>query len=1493
MPTTVDVPNVGLVEFPDSMSEGDINGAIQSHYKGLLKTAIEYAPQQMLAADRATRMGLGAQDLMQQEEERRRADRMKAMPIGATAPTTLIDTRDTARGFGTAGRALFGVLADMGGSRVPTYPGMNVQQAVESVDEGEPPLNIEALARGEEMPAVSQRRLLPTPARALLSGSQGLIESLPKLAASGGNPLAAGLLFGSTEQGFDPKQAAIATALPFVGKYAGNLAEAIASKAKVSSEAALKWINQIGGSAGAASLLTADQLRDISKLPEDQRKDAYIDAIGNVASMMLLGGGDHNRVPSQIRTAADMLRKALPEFPGLPEPTPITEAGQRLRRPPGMVDLQQGLDFMRQGEPIRRTIEEGRVPPEAAIGVPTYEPSGLKLKGEPNATETRLQQRDVPVERPRDDEGGTPAEASASGGVQPAAKGEVVEAPSTPKEQDVVQSDTLTPVVKLGDAQFTGESHADAINKAIQSGELTPDQLEMIIGGDAKFQRGFLTDDGTFIDRKQGSDWFKQRTGKEPSKPGELHSEDLRNMPKIIAKEAEKAEASAKLEPKPGFVRLYHGEGAVEGAGAGGSHFTEDPEYASQFGKVTYVDVPKDVADKARADFQKTGQGGKHFIIPDEFVRQAKPMETQPGAKVFDITPEEEPAISGPESGKLFVNPIVPALKPALDALKPIRGVLGQRFANMGARHAVDQLADAADNKAKVVGQQAGKWVEQLARDPAQDVAGSAAIAVGFDPSKLPALLNSVTGKNADAEAGIKWAMQNWPKAEAIGRRGAMLFDTQLKSENTSGIQTLEAENYLPGIADTDLWMGNNRPYVIGKSSGSGASFKKGKTYANPFEAIAQDAYKPQTLRLSQLVEHRLRQGQMMINRRLYGEELKNVVAPSDGKPVVTDLERKSRGPGLPGYEVAPPGYVAKELLPGVRVAVHEDFSKLFDAVTGQSSKIAEFEPGGIPVGQAALQAEGLVKHGLLVFDTFHASRILQKQFFLTGKPTYRKGASVLEYPDAALNEAVKNGEITQDMANYARANRTDANLLLKSGLNVGRVQEAMYSGIVRGLQEKAADALRKAGVPERIAEKVEFNKWVFEKVTRGAMLEGALHELDRLSKAQPDMPRERVAMKVARDLNAYFGNLGRQGVFKSPTLLDASRLAIMAPQWVESMARSEILGAGQIAKGIGEAPFKRRLVVGSLGSGLAKGLLAYVAGTQLLNLITRKQFTWQNPEKGHKLDAWVPDATGKTKGFFLSPLSVPAELTHDLVRYYEQSSAPNDATRLADAANKIRSNKMSPLWRSGSVLMTGRDYNDQKLPNVWDRVKASAVALAPLPIPLSPLKGSSPPGQTQRQITASLGLKTEPAQTANQQISSLARDWMRDSKDLKVQNKYQEALQSDFGESAYRPLKTALQKEDYDTAATALKDLVENKGKTLDEVSKTLRDTGADYITPKPVPGLSRAESSNFLRSLTPDQKKLWDETKKERKELYQRYLKLRKEIKTPQQMPKEEPAA
>jgi hypothetical protein len=654
---------------------------------------------------------------------------------------------------------------------------------------------------------------------------------------------------------------------------------------------------------------------------------------------------------------------------------------------------------------------------------------------------------------------------------------------------------------------------------------------------------------------------------------------------------------------------------------------------------------------------------------------------------------------------------------------------------------------DAADNAAKILGDHMGTRVRLMVPDEQDRKAVTFIIEAKNAESNLlqPVrqtlieFLQKTTGKNLEATQAIEHALRNEdrlrPFADAVGK----MMEDQMLFERAAGVDTDNIEGYIKHAHDMDMMMGKTRPVIIGGGGGGGPSSSFAKQRAFPTYADAIEAGRsPMTLDSATLVNSRIAAGMRMVNRIQWGNALRNVVDPTSNKPIVTELITQPKG-----TQVAPAGYTTNEIVPGVRVAVHEGYERIFEALKG-ASRLGELEVKGIPIGKLALNVEAAIKHGMLAFDTFHASRIMQKELFLTGslgmfgdaardilgKPGatkgagFRKGKTLLEYSDEDLGKAVQQGLITQDMADYATQSRPKYDALVKEGYNVGRIQEALYADVVKDVPFLG-----------------KVNDWIFNKLTRGAMVESGIIEFDRIKAANPGMTDQQVARQVAKDLNAYFGNLGRQGVFKSKTFQDLARLTFLAPQWVESMARTEVKSAGQLAR----APFDvaRGRAIGSLAKGTGQGLVAYFVATQLLNLATRHQFTFQNSEKDHKLDAWIPDVTGKTPGFFISPFSVVAEITHDIMRY----DARKDS--ILGAVGQIVENKFSPLTRAEEVLRTGRDYSGQKLYGTWERVKAAAWSVAPTPLPLSgPIKGTSYPGQVQRQITGSLGFKTEPART-------------------------------------------------------------------------------------------------------------------------------------------------
>jgi hypothetical protein len=437
----------------------------------------------------------------------------------------------------------------------------------------------------------------------------------------------------------------------------------------------------------------------------------------------------------------------------------------------------------------------------------------------------------------------------------------------------------------------------------------------------------------------------------------------------------------------------------------------------------------------------------------------------------------------------------------------------------------------------------------------------------------------------------------------------------------------------------------------------------------------------------------------------------------------------------------APQGYVPKEIIPGVRIAVRQGYAHLFDALTG-TSQIQQSV-----VGRAALATSGWLKHQLLLLDSFHASRTMQTSLAARGKTTYGKGLSLLEYSDRALTDAVNHNLITSEMAAWVRTPqpfevngdtvhmtpRDVAQLGQKNGLNVGRFADALYN-----------EAKGIVGVNP-------FSRWLFEKLTRGAMVETFLSEFTRVSKSNPTLDGTQVARQVARDVNVLFGNLQRQSIIKNPAIRDLMQIAFLAPQWVESLARRELRAVVQTAESAAGLATGKGLHVGTVVKTVGTGLAAYVALTQLINLASRGKTTLENDEADHKLDAFIPDPTGQSDGFWFSPLSVFGEITHDLIRYSHTEPT------VADIGTRIAQNKLGPVGRAISVLVSGEDPLGTKLPTTWDRAKEAGMQLVPLPIGIQPIAqaigkqtgvpgiGEPRPGALIRQGAGSLGFKIEP----------------------------------------------------------------------------------------------------------------------------------------------------
>ena len=196
-------------------------------------------------------------------------------------------------------------------------------------------------------------------------------------------------------------------------------------------------------------------------------------------------------------------------------------------------------------------------------------------------------------------------------------------------------------------------------------------------------------------------------------------------------------------------------------------------------------------------------------------------------------------------------------------------------------------------------------------------------------------------------------------------------------------------------------------------------------------------------------------------------------------------------------------------------------------------------------------------------------------------------------------------------------------------------------------------------------------------------------------------------------------------------------QLSFLAPSWVESLIQTEGRAVKQAAQIPVDLTTKGTFHVGSAAKGVATGVAAYVLANQVISMYTTGHPTWENKEEGRKFDAFVPDPLGKSEGFWLSPLSTMAEISHDIKKGAAKGEGP------ITIGSKLITNKLSPISRATKTLITGRDYADRKL-DESGRVKQLGKDIVPVPLPLVGV-ASDIPGQMTKQLASTFSLKLEP----------------------------------------------------------------------------------------------------------------------------------------------------
>lgn len=702
--------------------------------------------------------------------------------------------------------------------------------------------------------------------------------------------------------------------------------------------------------------------------------------------------------------------------------------------------------------------------------------------------------------------------------------------------------------------------------------------------------------------------------------------------------------------------------------------------------------------------------------------------------------------------------------------------------------------------------------------------------------------------KASQALDAIDHAESNFNRLEPAADVYRQITDNQLKLEHGNGIATNFRKGYVPHIQEFDS--GLNLPFDRSQGS-AGTSFKKVRSF-DTFADSLSAGVKPRTLDAVEALENRLKRGNMVINRQKWAEAGKSLTDPRSTRPVVADMIVSKHPLTGDSFSKPPRGYEMRSL-GNQTIAVHHGYADIFDQMTDPSYMAKSVARRG------TMWTAGTIKHGLLLFDTFHLGRLAYYQLPLryTKAFSFKQGLLSLDYSSAELTNMERRGELPKGItAQDLIARKDNLATLVNAGYNLGGIQEAMYAGFVRKLPFVGG-----------------FNRFVFEKFQRGGMALTGLMEFERQRAAYPKLSDQDVARMVAKDLNTRFGNLRKEGWLASDTTRDLAQLIFLAPSWNEGLIRSEFGAAKQLGVMGKDLVTQRQLHVGTLLKGSGTLMLGVLAMNQIINYITRGHPTWENKEEGlnSKISAWIPDRIGGGPGFFLNPLALPAELTHQTMSVMERGKS------VGEALAEVIGYKFGPALRVPYTFKTRTDRFGRALNSDWDVINEMVLDLAPFPITgQSVISGVQSVGKGQvteqykgaieKQLFASGGIKLDGAPSDNTRIHRLADEFNRAQGIIKDPR---------YSASDYTALSQAIDTNDPKRAKEEFDKLA--KTKTQEQID----DHYANQVD-HPFTG-SDSREEDFLDTLSPEQKNTYEKAVKEREKLLEKYTALQLEAPEP----------
>lgn len=891
--------------------------------------------------------------------------------------------------------------------------------------------------------------------------------------------------------------------------------------------------------------------------------------------------------------------------------------------------------------------------------------------------------------------------------------------------------------------------------------------------------------------------------------------------------------------------------------------------------------IPRDVVDMAKDIYRTVKNIGEWTA---EMIRRGgeavKPhlenLWNFVKSGIEEAKQERESGVEPARAGRLYMNPFHEVIKDLPEKGRDLfkwadteRKKVVNRIKRRHEYDVVSATKDSADNRATKVASEAANIVlhdlnrafkvkPELVKSERNELRENALTSFieaggtreGLDVDRMKLKQTDESSWQRRALRANEYATEHFDKLQPVAELYKRITDAENAYENSHGVKTLYRKGgYVFHAMDVDESFGTPAAGSVGGGS-TPAPFKHIRDHPSYADAIAAGVV-PKSLNAIDLLNARISMGQRLVNYGDWVDGMADITDPVTKLAVVTKPIERTKADGTTDT-VAPAGYSLINF-GGRNLALHKGYAGLFGDLTNPSIMRST------NTREALMKVAATSKHMTLAADTYHLGRLAFWNAMSRGDPRlwkHERGVTLLENTVPELRKMAERGEIPKEWLKAIEEDKGRLERLVKAGLNVGNIGDNLYSDWV-----------------QKIPILGTFNKWLFSQFQRGVMSEVGLNEMRRLEKLHPEWSEFVVARQAAKDVNTRFGNLQSQSFIKNKTLQDMARLIFLAPQWNESLIRSELGAVKQFGQGGLRMAKGQRPAFGLLAKGIGTALVAQFLANQLINYGTRGVPTWENKEgedqgaagwAGSKISAYLPDYVGGGPGFFLNPMSLPLEIMHLLFKSTERNGGD-----FTEAVKEFARGRLNIFGKPIYTFFTGEDMMGKPTKGGVDKLKTMAAEMVPVPISggavyragkqmLTGEHQEQYAGQFQRQAMQSFGVKTESVPGPDSRMYDLAKRFQR-AKGI---------AEHTYSEGPYTAITRAVRLGNMTDANAAiletLKQVRDNgEPRTVEEIRKYYAHWQDRPYTQ------SKALEQAFVRSLSPAQQAVYSQARAQRKQV------------------------